>query len=109
MKTKVTTSICRHHLIQTQAWRVPIYMHRHNDYDDVKDNGDGNPLSFILMIETFFVLDRAGAIYMQRHNDSDDVKDNGDGDAVVNDLDDVGPSRGNLYATGWTRTGYSQT
>ena len=40
LKTKVTTSICRHHLIQTQAWRVPIYMHRHNDYDDVKDNGD---------------------------------------------------------------------
>ena len=66
LKTKVTTSICRHHLIQTQAWRVPIYMHRHNDYDDVKDNGDGNPLSFILMIETFFVLDRAGAIYMQQ-------------------------------------------
>ena len=70
MKTKVTTSICRHHLIQTQAWRVPIYMHGHNDYDDVKDNGDD--------------------------------------DAVVNDLDDVGPSRGNLYATGWTRTGFSQ-
>ena len=68
LKTKVTTSICRHHLIQTQAWRVPIYMHRHNDYDDVKDNGDG--------------------------------------DAVVNDLDDVGPSRGNLYATEWT--GFSQ-
>ena len=66
MKTKVTTSICRHHLIQTQAWRVPIYMHRHNDYDDVKDNGD----------------------------------------AVVNDLDDVGPTRGNLYATEWT--GFSQ-
>ena len=42
MKTKVTTSICRHHLIQTQAWRVPIYMHRHNDYDDVKDNADGD-------------------------------------------------------------------
>ena len=45
-------------------------------------------------------------IYMHRRNDNDDVKDNGDGDAVVNDLDDVGPTRGNLYATEWT--GFSQ-
>ena len=60
MKTKVTTSICRHHLIQTQAWRVPIYMHRHNDYDDVKDNGDGDAVVNDLDDRDFFVLDRAG-------------------------------------------------
>ena len=66
LKTKVTTSICRHHLIQTQAWRVPIYMHRHNDYDDVKDNGDGDTVVNDLDDRDFFALDRAGAIYMQQ-------------------------------------------
>ena len=56
LKTKVTTSICRHHLIQTQAWRLPIYMHRHNDYDDVKDNADGDAVVNDLDDRDFFCV-----------------------------------------------------
>ena len=45
---------------------MPIYMHRHNDYDDVKDNADGEAVVNDLDDRDFFVLDRAGAIYMQQ-------------------------------------------
>ena len=41
-------------------------MHRHNDYDDVKDNADGDAVVNDLDDRDFFVLDRAGAIYMQQ-------------------------------------------
>ena len=42
---------------------MPIYMHRHNDYDDVKDN---DAVVNDLDDRDFFALDRAGAIYMQQ-------------------------------------------
>ena len=35
-------------------------MHRHNDYDDVKDNADGDAVVNDLDDRDFFVLDRAG-------------------------------------------------
>ena len=41
-------------------------MHRHNDYDDVKDNADGDAVVNDLDDRDFFVFDRAEAIYMQQ-------------------------------------------
>ena len=42
LKTKVTVSICCfHHLFETEAWRLPIYMQHHNYHHD--DKGVGFP------------------------------------------------------------------